>query len=502
MGTGAGASMRHNDLESLLDTLKKSVLFSSDFPRRRRHSHAEWAGLGEEEHARSHEPGVIAIRRVKNAWDLEDAVNQLGKAKHNAAVPLLSEIWFDCAHQPVRNAAGHALRAIGTLEARRALLDLIEDSDRLSVYLAVAAVFDEDTVTAFDQFSRYFEPDRVEQMGGAVIPNTVLATFAPGSFAAGRNGELSPQWAESRAPSWLRQDPRWVRLCLALRHDKQLGHTARTVLRYADPDLVGPALEEAQAREGSRVVRPATKPTGDLVARYLRGEHNHVWNELRSHEALGGDLLEEAHAVANETMARVARNADLVGERLAASGWRPLYSSLRTRPRAEDRDVMRRIEQITGAPLPVSLLAFWEAVGGINFIWDYESGDPPDLGVVLPMVEMDPLCVDAPGVVTHMFEEWEEQRSGINPELADPFNLDLAPDYLHKANISGGGPYGIELPFLGADPVFANEAHELPFVDYLRLCFHCAGFPRLERYVDRPDVREFLGVMGEGLEPF
>ena len=110
--------------------------------------------------------------------------------------------------------------------------------------------------------------------------------------------------------------------------------------------------------------------------------------------------------------------------------------------------------------------------------------------------------MDAPEEVTHLFEEWEERRSGVDPELADPFNLDLAPDYLHKANISGGAPYGIELPFFGADPIFVNEAHELPFVDYLRLCFRWAGFPRLERYADRPDVREFLQVMGKRLEPF
>jgi hypothetical protein len=492
--------MRHNRFESLLDTLKKSVLFSPDFPRRRQHSHVEWAGLGEEDRSRSHEPGLIAIRRVKNAWDLADAVNQLGKAKYTAAVPLLGELWADCALQPVRNAAGQALRAIGTPEARRALVDLIEDSD--SVYLAVAAVFDEDPAMAFDRLSNYFESGRVAQPGGAVIPNAVLAIFAPCSFAAGRNGELTPQWADSRAPSWLRQDLRWVRLCLARRHDKQLGHTSRRVLRFADPDLVGPALQEAQAREGPRLVCPATKAAGDLLARYLRGEHGPVWNELQSHRALGGDLLEEARAVAKETMSRVARGADVLAERLAALGWVPLYGELRTRPRAEDQEVMRRIEEVTGAPLPVSLQAFWEVVGGINFVWDYNSGEAPALGADLPMDEMDPLCVDAPEVVTHVVEEWEEQTAGVDPELADPLSLDLAPDYLHKANISGGGPYGIELPFLGADPVFANEAHGLPFVDYLRLCFRWAGFPRLERHAARPDVRQLLEVMSKGLEPF
>lgn len=494
--------MRHRNLDRLLDTLKKSVLFSADFPTRNRYSHAECAELNEDDQARSHEPGLIAIRRVKNSWELADAVNQLGKAKHAAAVPLLAELWAGCALQPVRDAAGHALRAIGTPEARKALLDLIEDSDHLSVYLAIAAVFDEVAATAFERLSRYFELESVAQPGGAVIPSAVVATFAPSSFAAGRDGELTPRWTDPRAPTWLRQDPRWINLCVALRHDRQLGHAARAVLRYADPRLVGPALQEAQGREGLRIVHAETRAVGDLLDRYLGGEHGSVWSELRSHEALGGELLEEARAVAKETMLRVSRNADRLGKRLAASGWRSLYGKLRSKPRAADREVMRRIEEISGAPLPVSVRTFWEFVGGINFVWDYESGNAPDLGVGLPMDEMDPLCVDPPGVVTRLFDEWEEQREGIDAELADPFKLELAPDYLHKANISGGGPYGIELPFLGADPVFANEAHELPFVEYLRLCFRWAGFPRLERHAARPDVRHFLEVMSKGLEPF
>jgi hypothetical protein len=209
-----------------------------------------------------------------------------------------------------------------------------------------------------------------------------------------------------------------------------------------------------------------------------------------------------ARAVAKETMKRVVRSANVLADRLAALGWVPRYGELRTRPRTEDREVMPQIEETTGAPLPVSLRAFWEVVGGINFVWDYERGAAPDLGVDLPMDEMDPLWVDVPEVVTCLFEEWEERRSGVDPELAGPFSEDLAPDYLHKANISGGAPYGIELPCFGVDPIFVNEARELPFVDNLRLCFRWAGFPRLEGYPDRPDVREFLQVMGNGLELF
>ena len=162
---------------------------------------------------------------------------------------------------------------------------------------------------------------------------------------------------------------------------------------------------------------------------------------------------------------------------------------------------MRRIEEVTVAPLPVSC-AFWEVVGGINFVWNYNIDDVPELGPDLAMDQMDPLCVDSPEIVTYLFEEWQDQRLGVDAEIAEPFNLDLAPDYLHKANISGGGPYGIELPFLGVDPIFAAEAHEFPFVDYLRLCFRWACFPRLERHADRSDVIKFVNSMTKDFEPF
>lgn len=486
-----------DNLDRLLDTLQNSDLFSADFPKRPRHSHAEAFQLFREQARVTPDPGVIAIGRVQDYRALQDAVYELAEAKHAAAVPLLAELWANCALMPVRTSAGHALRAIGTPEARRALLDLIEDSDNLSVFLAVAAVFDEDPLRAFDRLSAYFASERVAQPGGAVIPNGILWTFVPSSFT--REG---PQWHHSAAPLWLRQDLRWVRLCITLRRDIHLGDVARDVLRYADPEIVRPALEEAQTSEGPRAVRRATRGSGDLLARYLRGEHDSVWKELRSHEALGGDLLEEARAVAKETMIRVARSADVLAERLDAFGWMPLCSALRTRPWVDDDDVMRQMEEVTGAPLPVSLRAFWEVVGGIDWVWDYHRGDAPDLGVDLPMDQMDPLCVAPPGSLEYLFEMWEEQKSGVDPELVDPFSLELAPDDLHKANISGGAPYGIDLPFHGADPIFANEAHELPFVDYLRFCFRWGGFPGLDRHAERSDVRQFLKGMSKDLEPF
>lgn len=185
--------MGSNHFDLLLCTLKESVLFSTGFPKRARYSHGDWASLSEDERRRSHEPGILAIESVINTWELADVVRQLGETKHSATVPLLAELWTDCAFQPVRNAAGYALRTVGSPEARRALLDLIEDTDFLSVHMAVVAVFDENPACAFDRLTHYFEPSRVSQPGGTVIPKAVLATFSPSSFAVGANGEQTPQ---------------------------------------------------------------------------------------------------------------------------------------------------------------------------------------------------------------------------------------------------------------------------------------------------------------------
>jgi hypothetical protein len=238
---------------------------------------------------------------------------------------------------------------------------------------------------------------------------------------------------------------------------------------------------------------------GTWLKRYCSGEFDQVWREIRACATIDGELREQVMEVADATMQRVAHNADVIAARLQSVGWQAQkYQGLRTPPNPGDEAVFARIAEISGAPIPPTLLAFWRRVGGINWVWDYDSGDQPAVpDFSLPPEELDALCVHAPSVITYLLDEWIDQG-----HTERPFCIDLAPDYLHKANISGGNPYCIEVPYLGPDPLFADERHELPFLDYLRLAFRWAGFPGLERHSALVGVRSFVASFTKDLLPF
>jgi hypothetical protein len=380
---------------------------------------------------------------------------------------------------------------------------LLVDANRRIIEIArvAAKIFRADPALAFARLAPYFAPERLAARTGQVIADGVLRQFSPSSFTY-QKGHETPRWSDAAAPQWFQKDPRWLELCVALRRDERLGCRARNVLRFADPAAVRMALAQARLREGPRVIPWQSAAPGNLLVRYRGGEHEGVWRELRHHAAIAGALREEALLVARETMRRVARCCDVLAERLEARGWQSL-SALRTLPDARDVAIFGRIEALTDGPLPPSLQAFWEIVGGVDFIWDYNGdGEAPDFGLGLALREMDPLCVGPAASAPSDFERWVAMTSPIDPELNDPFKLYLAPDQRTKDNISGGEPYGIELPFLGADPEFDAEPHGLPFVDYLRLALRWGGFPDLEHHAKHTEVRAFVAEMTRDLEPF
>jgi hypothetical protein len=108
-------------------------------------------------------------------------------------------------------------------------------------------------------------------------------------------------------------------------------------------------------------------------------------------------------------------------------------------------------------------------------------GCPVPGGVPEFLTVADPLEILDPTQAWFCVEEWQERSAGLHPEIAGPLELDLSADYLHKANISGGGPYSVWLPCTGPDPLVREEEHQLSFTDYLRRAFTSNGFPRADR---------------------
>lgn len=228
-----------------------------------------------------------------------------------------------------------------------------------------------------------------------------------------------------------------------------------------------------------------------ILSRYLAGEHATVWQEMRA----AGDLTDEDRlqvlAVALETMKRCRSNLDLLFPRLHREGWTALSGEFR---RDADLEQTARIEQLTGGPIPPSLLAFWTVIGSVDLGWDYyRDKRAPDFGTGLELEEFDPLQVMGPG---------EDGNEPMWQEEGPPFPVDLAADALHKADISGGAAYCIYLPFNGADPIFAEEPHSLPFTDYLRLALRWGGFPGLEKHASMPVVERLVRHLTEGFQPF
>ena len=227
-----------------------------------------------------------------------------------------------------------------------------------------------------------------------------------------------------------------------------------------DPAL---RLDQLRAHAGGKL---------PLYDRYQAGAHRDVWREVIS---LGEHLREAPHAadalaVAYETMRRVEANVRMLVERLTAMRYtfgmpetRDLHAP-HTPPPSDMHKQIVRFEHKYGA-LPLSLRTFYEVVGEVNLI-----GSHPTLAPPTSPVAPDPLVVYA-------LDEGAVESDGDEDEEGRPSAITIAPDDLHKANVSGGAPYEMAIPDLRADGELVNERHRLFFVDYLRLCFRFGGFP-------------------------
>jgi hypothetical protein len=252
-----------------------------------------------------------------------------------------------------------------------------------------------------------------------------------------------------------------------------------SILKSALPSDPVARLEQLRTHTGGKLPR---------FERYKAGEHREVWAEL---VALGAAVREDpiaadALAVAYETMQRVEANVRTLVQRLTAMRYvftsendpRGSIARPHVAPDASVRKAIAIFEKEAGA-LSLSLRAFYEVVGEVNLIGSHEVIDPKGNTVAI-----DPLVVYGFNEGLAEYDDDDDTPSGIT----------IAPDDLHKANVSGGDPYEMSIPDLRADGELLNERHNLFFVEYLRLCFRYGGFPGYEGRDGVPSVLATLSA--------
>jgi hypothetical protein len=202
---------------------------------------------------------------------------------------------------------------------------------------------------------------------------------------------------------------------------------------------------------------------GRWLERYERGLRSQVWMEmtgegadLRADERSFADALSVAHATMRRARANVERLVELlpsIGYEFAAQPFVPAPPTAA----AELDELEARI-----GLLPLALRVWFEEVGQVNLV-----GAHPGWSFDYP----DPLVVEAS--VEYALAEFGERGSA--------FELAIAPDHLHKADVSGGMPYALTIPTPGADGLLLWEPQQTTFVNYLRLTFAAGGLPGWRR---------------------
>jgi hypothetical protein len=268
--------------------------------------------------------------------------------------------------------------------------------------------------------------------------------------------------------------------------------------------------------------------SANFLDRYRAGEREAVWNDLIAlGQAVRHELyLGDATAVANETMQRARRNVEVIIERLRGMGYhfltmedsealqdaglnrlhaggRAAQASELARKQIAERfaepaepleppdgktaAVLKRLEKMAGGPLPLSLRAWYEQVGGVSLLgWHstlYPNPDEPGASRFAP----DPFVMET----TNMLLEAAKMAGGEGE-----FALWLSPDALTKAHTSGGDPYSITIPNAAADAPF-DDGEGRTFVNYLRHVFKWGGFPGWA--CDPNPPREAIAALTEGL---
>jgi hypothetical protein len=140
-------------------------------------------------------------------------------------------------------------------------------------------------------------------------------------------------------------------------------------------------------------------------------------------------------------------------------------------PEAGTSEAIARIEREAGE-LPLVLKLFWLKVGSVDL-----CGHHPDWrGCDYP----DPLVVTPPWVALDELDAFlDDREERLRHDF--PYLVPIAPDFYHKADVSGGMYYNISVPAVADDPPLNDEWNNTTLLGYLEEAIRWSGFPGLAR---------------------
>ena len=229
----------------------------------------------------------------------------------------------------------------------------------------------------------------------------------------------------------------------------------------------------------------------------VRAAQEH-WTNLSTEDPAFADAVASA-------MKRCGHVAETLGARLQRMGF-PVHP-VRQPPLPDIDDRIATLERLSAGPLPPQLVAFWKVVGQLRFMesTDYahvrfwsERGTNGLTGAVV-VAGLDDGDLE---YLSDEIADWKED------EDEDPFEIPLAPDDLHKDNISGGSPFVMtatsrwdeQFHFDGWNASTQTGVANCDLVSYLRTALlECGGFPGLR---GDPAFERVRADLVAGLEVF
>ncbi len=417
-----------------------------------------------------------------------------------AAIPVLTRLWQKHPLNRVRAYAADALLTMGTKEAFAALRTMENDWDPLSLRIcAESLLLDADAVEALRyRLRRVHAGDRSSLRLLCVVC------------------DVARHARESRAEAiqrfvWTRPFMDFAASVL-LEEDDRLVRSARAFLRH----VVG---EDVVAAVAALPRKPPVAPRrtwGDSYRAPAQRTLAEPWSAYAGAGPIDGPLREEAMRAATELMQRMARNADLLNQRLRAVDWPlPWYarqpagtkaSLLETFPgyRGEERaadypDLLGHLvalSEAVEAPIPVALEAYWREVGGIS--WALEEDAPlPSWLDVTDAASFETLEVLSLPELWNWVVRWKDEADAYGIALVGPLELSLRYGMAIDATRAS-----VRLPSYEADPLVHGPPGDPRFVSYLRHAFAWGGLPGLSTLPRTSKIDAIVKELTRDLEPF